>query len=156
MVFPLSISGILVTEVLHSSLNQPSTRRNLCRDGQSGKRSNVKIKKHSNGEDPWLTKVDRVPSKAKLSDFGALFSILEDNEAVIKMIIKGRRPTMRHVSRIQNDTNFKKKVFVEEQMAKKAWRLLRERQISCMICDSFRVTGIPESILDWTGQSSRI
>ena len=29
----------------------------------------------------------------------ALLSIFEDNEAVIKMIIKGRRPTMRHVSR---------------------------------------------------------
>ena len=29
----------------------------------------------------------------------ALLSIFEDNEAVIKMIIKGRSPTMRHVSR---------------------------------------------------------
>ena len=30
----------------------------------------------------------------------ALLNIFEDNEAVIKMIIKGRSPTMRHVSRI--------------------------------------------------------
>ena len=29
----------------------------------------------------------------------ALLHIFEDNEAVIKMIIKGRSPTMRHVSR---------------------------------------------------------
>ena len=29
----------------------------------------------------------------------ALLYIFEDNEAVIKMIIKGRSPTMRHVSR---------------------------------------------------------
>ena len=30
----------------------------------------------------------------------ALLYVFEDNEAVIKMIIKGRSPTMRHVSRI--------------------------------------------------------
>ena len=29
----------------------------------------------------------------------ALLYVFEDNEAVIKMIIKGRSPTMRHVSR---------------------------------------------------------
>ena len=29
----------------------------------------------------------------------ALLCVFEDNEAVIKMIIKGRSPTMRHVSR---------------------------------------------------------
>ena len=28
-----------------------------------------------------------------------MLSVFEDNEAVIKMIIKGRSPTMRHVSR---------------------------------------------------------
>ena len=31
--------------------------------------------------------------------FGAMLYIFEDNEAVIKMIVKGRSPTMRHVSR---------------------------------------------------------
>ena len=29
----------------------------------------------------------------------ALLYVFEDNEAVVKMIIKGRNPTMRHVSR---------------------------------------------------------
>ena len=38
-------------------------------------------------------------SNAKFSRFGAMLYIFEDNEAVIKMIIKGRSPTMRHVSR---------------------------------------------------------
>ena len=33
------------------------------------------------------------------TDINALLYIFEDNEAVIKMIIKGRSPTMRHVSR---------------------------------------------------------
>ena len=35
----------------------------------------------------------------KSSQFGAMLYIFEDNEAVIQMIIKGRSPTMRHVSR---------------------------------------------------------
>ena len=35
----------------------------------------------------------------KSSQSGAMLSIFENNEEVIKMIIKGRSPTMRHVSR---------------------------------------------------------
>ena len=45
-----------------------------------------------------LNDVDCVPSNAKFSRFCAMLYILEENEAVIKMI-KGRSPTMRHVSR---------------------------------------------------------
>ena len=46
-----------------------------------------------------LDNVDFVPSNVGLSHQEALLYVLEDNEAVIKMIIKGRSPTMRHVSR---------------------------------------------------------
>ena len=46
-----------------------------------------------------LSKKDRVPSNAHLSEKESQLYIFEDNEAVIKMIIKGRSPTMRHVSR---------------------------------------------------------
>ena len=35
---------------------------------------------------------------AKLSHFEALLYIFEDNEAIIKMVIEGTSPTMRHVS----------------------------------------------------------
>ena len=45
-----------------------------------------------------LDNVDLVPSNVQFSHQEALLYIFEDNEAVIKMIIKGR-PTMRHVSR---------------------------------------------------------
>ena len=45
------------------------------------------------------TNIDHVPSNTKNSDSSALLYVLEDNEAVIKMIIKGRSPSMRHVSR---------------------------------------------------------
>ena len=43
--------------------------------------------------------VDFIPSNVNSSHQEALLYTFEDNEAVIKMIIKGRRPTMRHVSR---------------------------------------------------------
>ena len=46
-----------------------------------------------------LDNVDFVPSNVGLSHQEALLYVFEDNEAVIKMIIKGRSPTMRHVSR---------------------------------------------------------
>ena len=43
--------------------------------------------------------VDFSPSNVQSSHQEALLYVFEDNEAVIKMIIKGRSPTMRHVSR---------------------------------------------------------
>ena len=46
-----------------------------------------------------LDNVDLFPSNVRFSHQEALFYVFEDNEAVIKMIIKGRSPTMRHVSR---------------------------------------------------------
>ena len=42
---------------------------------------------------------DSVPSNVQSARQEALLYVFEDNEAVIKMIIKGRSPTMRHVSR---------------------------------------------------------
>ena len=44
--------------------------------------------------------IDPVPSNVQSACQEALLYVFEDNEAVIKMIIKGRSPTMRHVSRI--------------------------------------------------------
>ena len=46
-----------------------------------------------------LNIVDFIPSNVHSSRQEALLKIFEDNEAMIKMIIKGRSPTMRHVSR---------------------------------------------------------
>ena len=43
--------------------------------------------------------IDAVPSYVQFRRQEALLYVFEDNEAVIKMIIKGRSPTMRHVSR---------------------------------------------------------
>ena len=46
-----------------------------------------------------LDDVGLVPSNVQSSNQEALLCVFEDNEAVIKMITKGRSPTMRHVSR---------------------------------------------------------
>ena len=46
-----------------------------------------------------LDDVDFIPSNVQSSHQEAFLYVFEDNEAVIKMIIKGRSPTMRHVCR---------------------------------------------------------
>ena len=46
-----------------------------------------------------LNNVERVPSNVQFSHREALLYVFEDNDAVVKIIIKGRSPTMRHVSR---------------------------------------------------------
>ena len=43
--------------------------------------------------------IDAVPSNVQSARRGALMYVFEDNEAVIKMVMKGRSPTVRHVSR---------------------------------------------------------
>ena len=45
--------------------------------------------------------IESVPSNVQSASREALLYVFEDNEAVIKMIMKGRSPTMRHVSRTQ-------------------------------------------------------
>ena len=44
-----------------------------------------------------MENIDSIPSNVRSSRQEALLYVFEDNEAVIKMIIKGRSPTMRHV-----------------------------------------------------------
>ena len=46
--------------------------------------------------------IDSVPSNVQFSRQEAELYVFEDNEAVIKMIITRRSPTMRHVSRTQS------------------------------------------------------
>ena len=55
--------------------------------------------KRSQGVINDLDNVDFTPSNVQSSHQEALLYVFEDNEAVTKMIFKGRSPTMRHVSR---------------------------------------------------------
>ena len=72
----------------HDRTGQPV----VCRDKNH-------VRHGSRGVIHVLDNVDRVPSNVQFSHQEALLYVFEDNEAVIKMIIKGRSPTMRHVSR---------------------------------------------------------
>ena len=59
----------------------------------------LQTRKKSHGMVDDLDNVDFISSNVQFSHQEASLYVFEDNEAVIKMIIKGRRPTMRHVSR---------------------------------------------------------
>ena len=89
----------LVKEVFHfpkpTQPHQRSSTGNLSRHQTSTPKTKPGFQ-HDNFD---LNNVDCVPSNAKFSRFGAMLYIFEDSEAVIKMIIKGRCPRMRYVSR---------------------------------------------------------
>ena len=53
------------------------------------------------------------------------------------------------LSKIIQNSQFKKKVNLEEQRAQKEDRFLRRRQIAHMIDDYFRVTGAHDTVLDY-------
>ena len=87
-----------VTEVFHSSPNQKAKSKGQESQGNLSRNStpheNQNPTKHVNLD---LHNVDHVSSNVRSSRCGAMLYVFEDNEAVIKRIIKGRSPTMRHV-----------------------------------------------------------
>ena len=58
----------------------------------------IQKRKQSQGVINDLDNVDFIPLNVNSSHQEAVLYVFEDNEAVIKMIIKGRSPTMKHVS----------------------------------------------------------
>ena len=95
----------VVIEVLRSTNDtarqSKQAQGNLCTTG------NHSINKHQTKtptekrkrEVEQLSNVDYVPTNTHSSQGGSQLYIFEDNEAVIRMIIRGRSSTMRHVSR---------------------------------------------------------
>ena len=87
----------LVIEVFRSEANeieQPKKSSGETRSLQATKpnmRKPIQFK-HTNV-------IPAIPSNTMHSGAGAMLYVFDDKEAVIKMIIKGRSPTMRHVSR---------------------------------------------------------
>ena len=101
MVSPHWIYGIWSSQFL-------VTRIRVNKKGETRLWTNVKFVQHFNtiqkrkqtqGVTNDLDNVDFILSNVNSSHQEALLYVFEDNEAVIKMIIKGRSPTMRHVSR---------------------------------------------------------
>ena len=66
---------------------------------RTGRPVDTERRQKSQGKINVLKNIDCVPSNVQSSHQEALLYVFEDNEAVIKMIIKGRSPTVRHVSR---------------------------------------------------------
>ena len=66
---------------------------------RTGRLVDVKRNQKSQGKINVMENIDSVPSNVQSSRQEALLYVIEDKEAVIKMIIKGRSPTVRHVSR---------------------------------------------------------
>ena len=72
---------------------------------RSGQLDNDVNKHHkSQKRTKMMENIDSVPSNVQFSRREALLYVFEDKEAVIKMIIKGRSPTLRHVSRTHRVT----------------------------------------------------
>ena len=88
----------LVIQVLHSSNHVPpwGSHREMRPTLRHG---DTKTKRHRNGENDELSTVDYVVFIAKSLHFERMLYIFEDNDAVIKMSIKGRSPTTCHVFR---------------------------------------------------------
>ena len=94
----LRLDGLLALELWDLIV---SVLGNVSRvsDG-SGQPDNDVHKHHKSQKEIDVMKdIDSVPSNVQSARQEALLYVFEDNEAVIKMIIKGRSPTMRHVSR---------------------------------------------------------
>ena len=90
----LDLWDLIVLVLGNTTQNQDRTGQPVvCRDASHAQGQ------QSRGMFNVLNNVDRVPSNVQFSHQEALLYVFEDNEPVIKMIIKGRSRTMRHVSR---------------------------------------------------------
>ena len=83
----------LVIEVMHSSSNQRTKSKenvqgNLLHDTPSRKHTKNQIETPIQHHDLEFCNVDNVSSHVQSSQSGAMLYIFEDNEAVIKMIVK--------------------------------------------------------------------
>ena len=94
----------LVVEVFHCYQNQPSETKDSSAQGNLRHRFMSSTRQKNPTKVPSTIilncfHIDSVLSNVKFSQAVAMLYLFEDTEAVIKMIIRGRSPTMRQVSR---------------------------------------------------------
>ena len=92
----------MVIHVLHSSPTSIGTVKSDALRLHCATDTSPKLRTKLNSvtlEESCLKEIDHVDTNAKLSHHCVWLYILEDNDSVIKIIIKGRSSTMRHVSR---------------------------------------------------------
>ena len=93
----LRLDGLLALELWDLIV---SVLGNISRiSDRTGKPENGEKHHKSRNKIDAMKDIDSVPSNVQSARQEALLYVFEDNEAVIKMIMKGRSPTMRHVSR---------------------------------------------------------
>ena len=80
-------------------VNNQASRIRARNETQKHHYHHQKEERHNNREVDELSTMDHVVTNANSSQGEAQLYIFEDNEAEIKMIMKSRSPTMRHVSR---------------------------------------------------------
>ena len=106
-IFDLDLWDVVI-EALHSSNNVPPSQK-ISTPNSKPKRAtgncvrdnvhNIGLKKEGDRNVDQVSNLDYVTINAHYSQGKAKLYIFEDNEAEIKMIIKGRSPMMRHLSR---------------------------------------------------------
>ena len=94
----LRLDGLLALELWDLIV---SVLGNVSRvsDGSGQDDSDVHKRHKSQKKIDVMEDIDVVPSNVQSARQEPLLYVFEDNEAVVKMIIKGRSPTMRHDSR---------------------------------------------------------
>ena len=132
------------------------------------------VKKHhkSQGKINVMENIDSVPSNVQSSRQEALLYVFEDKEAVIKMIIKGRSPTMRHVSsthRVALDwlfdriINLDSKIQIKYIDTKNQLADIRPKEVSrvmsgiiCCACSILAITVLQFALLQWRSDLNKI
>ena len=93
----------LVVEAFHSSPNQTNNTKDVREPrgnwSPNPQPNNMRKPTPTTNTNLDLINIDHVHSSGTHSGSNAMLHVFEDNEAVIKMIIKGRSPAMRLVSR---------------------------------------------------------
>ena len=69
------------------------------------------------------------------------------NAEILKYLMRG---LLRHWTKSLHNSQFKRRISLEEEKAQKEDRFLRSRQIACLIYDYFQVTGTHDSVENYT------
>ena len=92
----------------------------------------------------WIKEVEMVDSVDDLKSSSSVRGIQMPNFEVLDARIASA------LNRIIHNSHFKRRISLEEQKAQKEDRFLRGRQIACLICEYFRVTGSHDSVENYT------
>ena len=90
---------MIVIEVLRTNTGDEQRQITCSWKREAAPKSQTKTKRvEESRKVEQLSQVDHVPANTRISQGEPKLHIFEDSEAVVKMIIKERSPTMRHVS----------------------------------------------------------